>query len=684
MPKEIAPVQLHKKTSVWPPDRSWEERKVDMRMSHESRQRMELDSRGKKYVVHDLEDNNPKQIIVISDWHLGSVASDWDEMERIRDYILSNPDILVIFAGDEIEGWTGGKHSQSIDAKVDMDAQDQIEYMWQEFFAPLANAGRVIGMVSEYWGHPGWLSEKTVNIWKTMIRDLDIDIIQNGGYIGLRFLGEKKVDENGNENLGHFIKVWHNPPKGSSLDEVAGQRTVMQNTSESARPDGSVAGHIHRLQVAREIYSGAKFPVYYISSGTLKGSNPDLPNDLFGTQLGLNMAEPQGQGVQVTPKKGRRPEMAIPFVNLRQAKILNKATDMLNRVEQLGERDYWLEKIHREIEEPGFYYPERESRLGNRYKEESPAKKVVSGGEMVVNPYSKIEMKAPYSTLSMEIRTRLPFTMELVSNVRMGSTSEGFKDLRGHLREVVDNPHRSLLFLRNVIDINAGKLDNRVEVLDKFVNLINSTVSEERNVNHQTLAILMCESLRQDDWKKSTKGRKPIAPGSYLAEKTGVPMVHHLSLLKLAIGPGTGRKTIYPVVVADKAENYGSNSKPEWGLQQLYNFQIHEKPGVVVGTHMPNAGVATFFDPSNAFTPYPMLIAPGWWSGATSLSKGNVKEGAEPGQAVIFMPGKMQSDYNAFPTATMEETEYTEDALKIMVGLEIMGLTDKVMRRSRR
>lgn len=58
-----------------------------------------------------------------------------------------------------------------------------------------------------------------------------------------------------------------------------------------------------------------------------------------------------------------------------------------------------------------------------------------------------------------------------------------------------------------------------------------------------------------------------------------------------------------------------------------------------------------------------------------------MKPGAEPGQAVIFMPGKSKQDYKAFPTVSADETEYTHDALKLLVGLDLMGLTDKVLRK---
>lgn len=672
-----------KKLDVYPPDRTDKEKDHDIILHLESGQRLEIDNRGKEYVIHEVADGTPKQVLVISDWHLGNVVSDTKAMDEMRDYVLNNPDVLVIFAGDETEGWSGGKYSHSIDSKTKLDAQQQVEFLRRRYLKPLADNGRVLGMVSEYWGHPGWLSEKTKNIWRDMVEGLNIDLIQNGGCVIFKYPNQRVED-------AHMIRVWHNPPGASQWDELSGQRTVMQNTSESARPNGSVAGHIHRMQVASEVYAGAKRKSYYISAGTLKGSNSELSSDLFGTQLGMSRPDPQGEGVTSIPKKGRRKEMNIPFANLHQAKTTIDAVSLLDRVEQLSMTGELLEKIHKKVEDmPTISYPSGSNRLGQRYMESRPPRSMNVGGETIKNPYSQVEMKAPYSVLTMDIKTQLPVALDLVANGRLGSTLEGYKDLKGFAGEIANNPHRLVLFLRNMIDKESGKLPDRVDVLDKFVDLINGDEKVD-GINGQTIAIMMCESMRQDSWKKTRAGGNivhPVAPGSYVASKTGIPLIHHLSLLKFAIGPGNGRKTIYPVVTADKAEHGGSGTKPEWGLQRLYDLYIHEKPGLVVGTHMPNAGAATFYDRSNAYTNYPSLIAPGWWGGAVdSMGKGNVKQGAEPGQAVIFMPGTKQSDYAAFPTVSREETEYMLDAFTLLKGLEIMekskpGLKKKILGR---
>ena len=407
------------------------------------------------------------------------------------------------------------------------------------------------------------------------------------------------------------------------------------------------------------------------------------------------MAEPQGQGVTTVPRRGRRPDINIPFGSLKEGKMTIEAVSLLDRVEAQGMRDELLGKIHNKVEgSPKIFYRSDSSRLGHRYKDERPLDKLTIGGETIMNPYSHMEMKVPYSLLSYEIQTQLPIALHLIANARIGAGTEGYKGLQGYMRNLAEKPHALMVFLRNMIDKEAGRLPNRIEVLDKLVDLIKGN-------SDQTLAIMMCESMRQDAWKSAratgeveeyvneqgkTKTRKiyapPVAPASYVATATETPLVHHLSLLKLAIGPGRGSKTIYSGALADKLDGHGSNARPEWGLSRLYDLHIHEKPGFVTGGHMKHAGAMRVFDPTNAETNNPIFVAPGWWADAVdSLGKGNVQVGAEPGQAIIFMPGKGPADYLTFPTVSTGETEYMHDALMLLRGLEILGLTEKVLKK---
>ena len=99
---------------------------------------------------------------------------------------------------------------------------------------------------------------------------------------------------------------------------------------------------------------------------------------------------------------------------------------------------------------------------------------------------------------------------------------------------------------------------------------------------------------------------------------------------------------------------------------------------------MPHAGSMMFYDRSNAETATPILVAPGWFAKyVDTMGKGNVMPGAIPGQAIIFLPGTSKKDYMAFPTVNTDETGYLQDALTLLRGLEILGLTEQVMKRKK-
>jgi hypothetical protein len=142
---------------------------------------------------------------------------------------------------------------------------------------------------------------------------------------------------------------------------------------------------------------------------------------------------------------------------------------------------------------------------------------------------------------------------------------------------------------------------------------------------------------------------------------------------------------MYSGLFADKLLKHGSYSRPEFGLKRIYDLYAQEKPGFVAGGHMPHAGSMIFYDGSNSETKTPILIAPGWYSKyVDSMGKGNVMPGAEPGQAIIFLPGSNRFEYDAFPMSSAEDAGYMKDALTMKMGLDVLGLTDKVMGRRRR
>lgn len=634
-------------------------------------QTLEKDNMGRESVTMGVRHNDPIELICLSDLHVGSLAAGLDPLVDLVKYILDNPNVVVVDLGDSVEGIK----AEYLDTnRTAIDLQQQIDLIRALVYEPLALDGRILAMVSDYWGHPGWAQDATTqNPWISMTKGLNIPLIQNGGELKIRFANGHTVTE----------KIWHNPPAASAIDPVSGLRDEALTTSESSRANIYSSGHIHRTAVGEEAYAGGKMKIIYISSGTLKGSGGEGARDKYGVKLGKRLSDPLLQGVILQPRTRNKEGRSYPFSTQEQGEMAFKAINLLNRAESSGTTKELLETIRKKVEaSPEISYTSAKSRLGGIHTESRPLDKLKVGGETIRNVYSKMEMKTPYDRLSYDIKTQLPIALQLVANARIGSSSEGFKDLSGFMTEVAKNPHSVVVFLRNMIDRQAGESPKRIQILDKFADLI-------KGAEYQTLAVMMDESMRQSAWKgKMGKGENgfPVAPASYIANATGIPLIHHLSFMEITIGPSgtTASKPRYYGAFVDKLNNSGSFSKPTFGLRQMYNKFTHEKPAFVAGGHMPSAGTMTFHDSTNAETHHPMLVGTGWWAKyVDTMGKGNVMQGAEPGQAIIFMPGASQADFMAFPTVNADETKYMHEALMLLKGLDILGLTEKVLGKKR-
>ena len=652
----------------------------------EKLQKIERNYIGRDLVEVAVRHNRPIMAITAADLHALSLATDNRRILTLRDFILADPDRVVALLGDEVEGIKEA-YLNTNSARTPADFHKQIDWLRYEFLEPLAAEKRIACMVSGYWGHPGWAEDATtLNTWRMMTDGLDIPLLRNGGLLRFVFANGEK----------HEIEIWHNPPGNSETDSVYGLRRAMSLVSAPVRADGGASAHIHRSGVAKELYPG-KVTTYYISTGTLKGSSDEFPPDRFGVKLGKPLTDPLGQGVIVQPAKNGEEARVFPYPSQRHGDVAFLAMELLNAAETQGITEELLEKISKQVEDRPKVTFDADESVVSRVPYESKHDLPLKGGEKQKSPFYDGPMVPPYDILALNIKAKLPVALHLIAKARLGSAVEGKKPLVQFQKDLILNdPYDLAVFLGRMIDHDAGNSPERQEVLDGLVEIINQA-------RGQTLAIMLDECLRQGAWKSEIfsgeydeyideKGKErrrkifdpAIPPGTYLANETGVPLIHHLSLIKIGVGPKTKltEKPLYIGAFADKLERSGSITKPTFGLKRLYDLQLHEKPGYVAGGHMPNAGTYVWHDDSNRVTDYPMAIATGWFAGAVdTIGKGNVRPGAMPGQAVIFMPGKNQEDYLAFPTANADESEYLHDALMLLQGLEILGLTNKVLKK---
>ena len=431
-------------------------------------QKQERDNIGRDKTEISLATNDPILLICISDLHIGSVSTDYEAIKEIFDFAMETKNAKVVLLGDEIEG-TKEKYMNTNVARILGDTETQKNEL-VKYLRPLVAEKKIVGMVSGYWGHNGWEEDaSTTNPWIDMADRIGLNherVIRNGGRIDFIF-------PNGSV---HSETIWHNPPGKSKIETVFGLRNAAFATSESNRTDGFMSGHIHKMGVGKELYSGGKAAVYYISSGTAKGSSAETPPDRFGVKLGAPLTDPMGQGSLIESKRKNRKELVYPFPTLRHGKMQNDALKLLDWVEKKGMTEELLQKIREEVEKkPKITLIEGKSRVSGQEKaEEKPVEAVRVGNNFVKNPYSNMIMRAPYDSLTYNIDTKLPVTLHLLSNARIGSSSEGYDDLKKYQEEQIkNNPHSLVVYLRNMIEKEAGKSPMRMEILNKFVDIIN-------------------------------------------------------------------------------------------------------------------------------------------------------------------------------------------------------------------
>jgi len=429
----------------------------------EKSQKIERNYMGRDEVDLNTRTSGSMMLVCGSDLHIASLATDHQKVKDLFSFVMNNKNAMLVLLGDEIEGLKE-KYMQTNTARTVLDAHKQMDIM-AEMLRPLVEADKIAAMVSGYWGHNGWIEDSsTINPWILLADKMGFDqrrIIKNGGRINFRF-------PNG---YTHSETIWHNPAGKSKFDSVYGLRNAVFATSESSRSNGYMSAHLHRMGVAKELFSGAKTSVYFIASGTAKGSSPEKPADRFGIKLGATWTDPLGQGVIVEPRKPGRKEKSYPFASFEQGQKANNALRLLDWVESKGMTAELLEKIRAEVEsKPKITLIDKRSKIsGEEHTEDTPVDVVKVEGGWVTNPYSKMKMKPTYDTLTYDVKSKLPVTLHLLGNTRLGSSSEGYEELKKYHEElVVGNPHSLVVFLRNMIDTEAGSSPQRMEILNRF------------------------------------------------------------------------------------------------------------------------------------------------------------------------------------------------------------------------
>lgn len=353
-------------------------------------------------------------------------------------------------------------------------------------------------------------------------------------------------------------------------------------------------------------------------------------------------------------------------------------TEYLNALEHQGITQEIYEKIRAEVEaKPDIRFNRAASSVILEPHDETPKEKT-NGKEDEDEPHITYKLAQQFDNLGFHIVSSLPKILTPISKVRLGAATEGGKELAKFLKDYGSNPDFLFVFLGDLLDKDVAGSPDREKILKRYAAYVNSA--------ENTLAIMFDGIMRNNKWK-SPIGRygSGLPAATWMSEHTNVRLMTNQANISIALGPVNARmmdKPVYSGTFLDHLKGQGSQSKPTWGLQRFYANNIHEKPGFVIGGHMPNSGYDQTQDYSNAETGYPVFVAPGAFAKQdVSAGKSNVGRVADYGQAVILMPGVTKEDYMVLPVANKTDLAYLAPASVLYVGSNILGITDSILSR---
>jgi hypothetical protein len=605
-----------------------------------------------------IENQGPHIILFLSDIHYGSDTVDYELLDKVVEFVENHPNAYIVCLGDMIEG--SQPKYRTIEAHRTGSVTGEMDDFQQHVLEKVGD--RVIGAVGHFFGHTGWSQDAAgTDPWDEMFGEYNIPVLKNASTINLSYPGK------GKEIVETQLDVAHYFMGKSRVDTLHAQREHYKRKKGDKKPDATASGHTHQKAMAIEHYPGAPIPAVLVQSGTFKGINPNLPEDPFASKGAFDTV-PGGPGqMLVLPKNGR----IYRAIDLNQGEKINSAISLWEHNLPIAQEAIEMANAHSTPEvtfrsKKSLASIDREHLLSEDEQialmnaEESDEDLPVPNGVV----YSEADLAPLYDTVSYNIRSDWPMLFLPFANIRMGSSYEGTPELRKMMEELVlNNPHVLVAFLGNVIDTDVSKQENRVDILDELAELINTIGSK------QVLALLLDSSLRNANWRRDIGDRDYVPPGTYVSEKTGVPLVPGGASIELFHGSKTraDRNNRHSIMLLDGLKRHGSFSKAMMGLTSYDTNHNHAGHDVLVSGHHPHSAVGTYEKDGRLVD----LIDVGWLSPFDNASgKKNVQRTAKGGQGLIIQEGMR------IPTGDWGETVELFNAILALTAARKFGMID--------
>lgn len=593
--------------------------------------------------VVTLDTESTPIILFLSDVHYGTSASNMKMLEEVLKFIDQHPSARVVILGDEVDG-QNPRHITTTEKQRVLDVNGQIDGFQREVLDRIAE--KTVAAVGYYWGHPAWIHDSSgADPWKMIYGKYDdqadallefgvepevanarrIPVVQNMSDIVFEY-GDEEID----------LRIAHYFSGKSQVDALHSLREDWKKKKKEKKPDVVAAGHHHQTAVAIEHYPGAPVPAVLFSCGTFKGVGEDVTRDAFGVKAGLDSEPgPPGQMMiisrsnnlyrAVSLNHGEEIHSAIDFWDYRHADAL-EALDIANS--QQPKTTFKTKKsAPSEDAEDLLSEAEQEARLMKNGEGDGEEEEEEVDTDGVI--YSNQNLAPLYDQVHYDIVSAWPLLFLPIANVRMGGSYEGTDQLKAMIDEYVgSNPHVVMAFLGNVIDTEVAKKATRIQTLDSLAGIINMIGAE------RTLALLLDSSLRNANWRKHIDGVDYVPPGTYVSEKTGVPLLAGGSSIRITHGPNArGRRNEHSIMLLDGLKRHGSYSKAMMGLASYDINHNHAGHDVLVSGSHPHSAAGTYIRDGRTVD----AIDVGWLSPFDNASgKRNVQRTAEGGQGLII------------------------------------------------
>lgn len=608
---------------------------------------------GKEEVSRTLETSKPFQVFLVSDLHFGHASVDYKALDQQLQNILKTPNAYVIFMGDLIEGFKA-EYANTNTSHLALDFTQQTHIFRERYLKPLAEAGKVLALITGYNGHEGWSEIKTTyEVAHAMVAGLDIPLLQNGGFLRLKTgLGEE------------LLQLFHSPPQGSNKGNVLGGLRNLANTypqNSTKRPKVLGAGHIHQKAYSIELpVNGGGQATILTSNGTWKGT-ADIADPHYIRSMPGRKPQPGSISITFYPRNkrwGKQPT-ALP----RDERTLRAAAELYNHTEHLGNTAEVVADIRKALEAKGpvLAFDRKNSRL-----DESPFdEQSTLTDDQIISPAKQ------WRELSYRVQTQLPMVLWFIANARIGSSgaelSRNRKALMDTYRDITMNPQAVVLFLRNMLNDDTPNRSDRQAIVNRMLKPMMSLGEQHKVLGFMLSGGSKNGGMKSEAWKKTVGDSPPFMAGTYIADKLGTHLFNNLSMVNLALGTDPRKSSArYSILTADKLNNSGSSIHTFNGLQTVSDAN-NRGQDITVGGHMPRAGVmARHRDHTD--TGLEHLIAPGWYSKVDTLSKGNQQDGSAGGQAVILMPNEKM----IFPAADRDAANELFTMLTLLRGLALL------------